>query len=42
MTNKIYSLEDIKEKLNEILKATEVEKAILFGSYAKKQLNIVI
>lgn len=42
MTNKIYSLEDIKEKLNEILKTTEAEKAILFGSYAKKQLNIVI
>lgn len=37
MTNRIYSLEDIKEKLNEILKATEVEKAILFGSHAKKR-----
>lgn len=37
MTNTIYTLEDIKEKLNEVLKNTEVEKAILFGSYAKKQ-----
>lgn len=36
MTNKVYSLEDIKEKLNEILRTTEVERAILFGSYAKK------
>ena len=35
MTTKIYSIEDIKQMLNEILTNTEVEKAILFGSYAK-------
>lgn len=35
MTTKIYSLEDIKKMLKEILMHTEVEKAILFGSYAK-------
>lgn len=37
MTKKIYTLEDIKEMLKEILKHTEVEKAILFGSYAKNE-----
>ena len=35
MNNKIYSIEDIKKMLNEILNNTEVERAILFGSYAK-------
>ncbi|MCI8396964.1 MAG: nucleotidyltransferase domain-containing protein [Clostridia bacterium] len=35
MTAKIYTLEDIKRMLQEILDETEVEKAILFGSYAK-------
>ena len=35
MTTKIYTLEDIKRMLQEILDETEVEKAILFGSYAK-------
>lgn len=37
MTTKIYSVEDIKNMINEILKNTEVEKAILFGSYAKNK-----
>lgn len=37
MTDKIYTIEDIKEMLKEVLKDTEVEKAILFGSYAKKE-----
>ena len=37
MTQKIYTLEDIKKRLKEILSHTEVEKAILFGSYAKNQ-----
>lgn len=37
MTTKIYSLEDIKEMLEEVLKNTELEKAILFGSYAKNE-----
>lgn len=36
MTSKIYSLDEIKSILYEILYNTEVEKAILFGSYAKK------
>lgn len=35
MTTKIYSINDIKKLLNEILDNTDVEKAILFGSYAK-------
>lgn len=35
MTTRIYSVEDIKRMLNEILSNTDVEKAILFGSYAK-------
>lgn len=35
MTTKIYSIDDIKRILNEILHNTDVEKAILFGSYAK-------
>lgn len=39
MTTRIYSIEDIKEMLNEILKETEVKKAILFGSYAKESQN---
>ena len=30
-------LEDIKEMLREVLMHTEVEKAILFGSYAKNE-----
>lgn len=37
MTKKIYTLEDIKEMLKEVLMNTEVEKAILFGSYAKNE-----
>ena len=35
MTTKIYSIEDIKNMVYEILANTEVEKAILFGYYAK-------
>ena len=35
MNKKVYSIDDIKKMLNEILKDTEVNKAILFGSYAK-------
>ena len=35
MTDKIYSIDDIKQMLSEILHPTEVNKAILFGSYAK-------
>lgn len=32
---KIYTIEEIKEKLYPILKTVSVYKAILFGSYAK-------
>ena len=35
MTTKIYSIDDIKSVLNEVLKNTEVSKAIFFSSYAK-------
>lgn len=37
MTTKIYTLEDIKKMLREVLMHTDVEKAILFGSYAKNR-----
>lgn len=37
MSKEVYTLEDIKEKLREALCDTEVEKAVLFGSYAKKK-----
>lgn len=37
MTTKIYSVEDIKKMLFEILNNSKVEKAILFGSYAKNR-----
>lgn len=37
MNTKIYSIEDIKNMIYEILANTEVEKAILFGSYAKNK-----
>ena len=37
MNDEIYTIEDIKEMLKEVLKDTEVEKAILFGSYAKNK-----
>lgn len=35
MSEKIYTIEEIKEILKEILKDFSVKKAILFGSYAK-------
>ena len=35
MSEKIYSIEEIKVMLKEILKNFTVKKAILFGSYAK-------
>ena len=40
MTTKIYSIEDIKQILSEILADTEVDKVILFGSYAKNNPNV--
>lgn len=35
MSSKIYTIEELKEMLSEILKNFSVKKAILFGSYAK-------
>lgn len=35
MSEKIYTIEEIKEMLHEVLKKFSVKKAILFGSYAK-------
>ena len=35
MYEKIYTIQELKNKLQEILKNFEVKKAILFGSYAK-------
>lgn len=35
MSERIYTIEELKEILKEILKNFEVKKAILFGSYAK-------
>lgn len=37
MSEKLYTIEEIKNSLNEILKDQPVYKVILFGSYAKKQ-----
>ena len=37
MNAKIYSIEDIKNMIHDILIHTDVNKAILFGSYAKNE-----
>lgn len=37
MSEKIYTIEEIKKILNEILKEEPVYQVILFGSYAKKE-----
>ena len=39
MSNKIYSIDEIKAILKEILLDTSVRQVILFGSYAKKMAN---
>lgn len=39
MTEKIYTIEEIKNILKDILKNFSVKKAILFGSYAKNTSN---
>ena len=36
MNKKVYTINDIKKLLKEVLNATDVQKAILFGSYAKQ------
>lgn len=35
MSNKVYTLDELKQIISEILKKFSVEKAILFGSYAR-------
>ena len=35
MSEKIYTIEELKEKVGDVLSAFPVEKAILFGSYAQ-------
>lgn len=37
MSEKIYTINEIKKILNEVLQDKPVYKVILFGSYAKKQ-----
>ena len=37
MSEKIYTIEEIKKILEELLKDKPVYKVILFGSYAKKK-----
>ncbi len=39
MSEKIYTIEEIKEILTEVLKKFAVKKATLFGSYAKNLAN---
>ena len=39
MSDKIYTIEEIKQILNEILKEQPVYQVILFGSYAKKEAD---
>ncbi len=39
MSEKVYTIEEIKTILEELLKDKPVYKVILFGSYAKKKAN---
>ena len=39
MSNKVYTIEEIKEILEKILRNTPVCQVILFGSYAKQNAN---
>ena len=39
MSEKVYTIEEIKKILEEILKEQPVYHVILFGSYAKKKAN---
>ncbi len=39
MSNKIYTIEEIKSILEKLLKNSPVRQVILFGSYAKKIAN---
>ena len=37
MCSKVYTIEEIKDNLNKLLGNTDVEKVVLFGSYAKQE-----
>ena len=39
MCDKIYTIEEIKQVLEEILKNEPVKQVILFGSYAKEEAD---
>ena len=39
MSKKVYTIEEIKKILFEIFKDTDIERAVLFGSYAKNTPN---
>lgn len=39
MSEKIYSIEEIKNILKALLKNTQVDNVVLFGSYAKNNAN---
>jgi len=39
MSDKVYTIEEIKKLLKELLKEQPVYQVILFGSYAKKKAN---
>lgn len=39
MSEKVYNIEEIKQILKQILKNTQVDNVILFGSYAKNTAN---
>ena len=39
MSEKVYTIEEIKNVLAKILKEKPVYKVVLFGSYAKKEAN---
>ena len=39
MSNQVYTIDELKLKIGSILSNFPVEKAILFGSYAKNEAN---
>lgn len=41
MSEKVYTIDEIRQKLEEVLKNTPVQQVILFGSYAKNNANKV-
>ncbi len=39
MSEKVYTIQEIKEMIYDILKKYEIEKAYIFGSYARGEAN---